>query len=92
MTKVQRKILIQNRLGLHARAAIKLVEIASGFDALIEIKNQDGKTAEATGVMALLLLESAQGQYVTIEAEGAQACVALDSICALIDAKFDEAD
>ncbi len=82
-------VLIQNRLGLHARAAIKLVELAQSFDAQVTISNGD-KEVIADGVMGLLLLESAQGQRVTIQAKGTQASQALTAVCALIEQKFDE--
>lgn len=87
-----RKVLIQNRLGLHARAAIKLVELAQSFEAEVTIDNEEDKTAAADSVMGLLMLESAQGQYVTIHAKGPQAQVALDAICHLIEDKFDEGE
>lgn len=86
-----RTLLIENRLGLHARAAIKLVELAQSFDAKITLKNADN-SAEADSVMALLMLESGQGEPVTVIAEGAQAKQALDAICALIAQKFEEDD
>ncbi|CAH0538481.1 HPr family phosphocarrier protein [Vibrio marisflavi] len=83
-------VLIQNRLGLHARAAIKLVELAQSFDSTVTIQNQEGKEATADGVMGLLMLESAQGQNVTITADGNDAETALQAVCDLIEHKFDE--
>ncbi|MCL9780870.1 HPr family phosphocarrier protein [Vibrio sp. S4M6] len=85
-------VLIQNRLGLHARAAIKLVELAQSFNSTITIQNQEGKEATADGVMGLLMLESAQGQHVTIIAHGHDSQSALNAICHLIEVKFDEED
>ncbi|WP_347368601.1 HPr family phosphocarrier protein [Vibrio vulnificus] len=87
-----RKVLIQNRLGLHARAAVKLVELAQSFAAEVTIDNEEDKTAAADSVMGLLMLESAQGQYVTIHASGEQAEQALDAICHLIEDKFEEGE
>ncbi|QXO17714.1 MULTISPECIES: HPr family phosphocarrier protein [Vibrio] len=92
MPQACRTVLIQNRLGLHARAAIKLVELAQSFDAVLTIQSQDGKEATADSVMGLLMLESAQGQNVTICAEGSQAEQALDAVCHLIEDKFEEDD
>ncbi|MGV3001194.1 HPr family phosphocarrier protein [Vibrio sp.] len=88
-TKCQQTVLIQNRLGLHARAAIKLVELAQSFDAVITI-SADDREVTADSVMGLLLLDSAQGQYIDITSEGSQAEQALSAICALIEQKFDE--
>ncbi len=90
MQQASRTVLIQNRLGLHARAAVKLVELAQSFDAILTIQSQEGKEATADSVMGLLMLESAQGQNVTISAEGSQAEQALDAVCHLIEDKFDE--
>ncbi len=90
MPQSSRTVLIQNRLGLHARAAVKLVELAQSYDAVLTIQSQEGKEATADSVMGLLMLESAQGQNVTISAEGSQAEKALDAVCHLIEDKFDE--
>ncbi|AUJ34027.1 TPA: HPr family phosphocarrier protein [Vibrio vulnificus] len=90
--ELSRKVLIQNRLGLHARAAVKLVELAQSFAAEVTIDNEEDKTAAADSVMGLLMLESAQGQYVTIHASGEQAEQALDAICHLIEDKFEESE
>lgn len=83
-------VFIRNKLGLHARAAIKLVELAQSFNALITIENQDGKQATADSVMGLLMLESSQNQTVTINVEGHDASKALIAICSLIEDKFQE--
>ncbi|ELV8677544.1 HPr family phosphocarrier protein [Vibrio vulnificus] len=90
--ELSRKVLIQNRLGLHARAAVKLVELAQSFAAEVTVDNEEDKTAAADSVMGLLMLESAQGQYVTIHASGEQAEQALDAICHLIEDKFEEGE
>ncbi|MDF2156014.1 HPr family phosphocarrier protein [Vibrio sp. CAU 1672] len=90
--KLSRKVLIQNRLGLHARAAVKLVELAQSFEAVITIDNEEDITATADSVMGLLMLESAQGQYVVIHSSGEQAQQALDAVCLLIEDKFDEGE
>ncbi|GAD88170.1 HPr family phosphocarrier protein [Vibrio halioticoli] len=84
-----RRLLIINKLGLHARAAVKLVELAQSFDAKVTVSN-DGNSADADSVMALLMLESAQGEYVTVTANGTQAPQALQAVCALIEEKFEE--
>ncbi|AIW12906.1 phosphocarrier protein NPr [Vibrio orientalis CIP 102891 = ATCC 33934] len=90
MQQQSRTVLIQNRLGLHARAAVKLVELAQSFDAILTIQNHEGKEATADSVMGLLMLESAQGEHVTISAEGSDAHPALEAVCHLIEDKFDE--
>lgn len=89
MTDLCRDVFINNRLGLHARAAIKLVELAQSFDATVTISNHE-KQATADSVMGLLMLESAQGQQITVSAEGNDAEIALEAVISLIEAGFDE--
>lgn len=89
MTALSRRLFIKNRLGLHARAAIKLVELAQSFQATVTISN-DEKSATADSVMGLLMLESAQGQQVSVSADGNDAEAALFAVSELIEAGFDE--
>ena len=90
MPKLERQITICNKLGLHARAATKLVVLASEFDATITLIQGD-KQASAASVLGLLMLETGMGKTIKLIAEAPDAEPALDAICALIDAKFDEA-
>ncbi|EEX38222.1 HPr family phosphocarrier protein [Vibrio metschnikovii] len=92
MAHEHRTVFIQNKLGLHARAAVKLVELAQSFQAVITIKGEDDKQATADSVMGLLMLESAQGQRISICADGDDASTALDAVCQLIESKFDESE
>lgn len=84
-----RTVKIENKLGLHARAATKLAQLAQNFDASVTLTQAD-KTANADSVMALLMLASNQGKEVTISAKGNDAKQAVDEICQLISNKFDE--
>ncbi|WP_087016685.1 HPr family phosphocarrier protein [Thaumasiovibrio subtropicus] len=92
MPRIEQQVFIKNRLGLHARAAIKLVELAQSFEnTTITLKNGD-KEALVEGVMGILMLESAQGEQVTVIAEGSHAQQALTAVCDLILAGFNEDD
>ena len=86
---ISRELFIRNRLGLHARAAIKLVELAQSFEAVITITNGTN-SATADSVMGLLMLDSAQGQKIMVSAEGQDAQPALIAVANLIEAGFDE--
>lgn len=88
---VSKKVTIQNKLGLHARAATKLAQLSQQFEAEVEIQ-QGEKSANADSVMALLMLASNQGKEVLVKASGAQKQEALDAICQLISNKFDETE
>lgn len=82
---------IINRLGLHARAASKLVQIASRFPCEVTII-RDGQEANAKSVMGVLLLCGSRGTEVTVETEGPQAEEALAAIGELIENSFGEED
>lgn len=85
-----KRVLIQNRLGLHARAAVKLVELAQSYKASITVSNEENKAMTADSVMGLIMLESSQGEYVTVSCEGEEAEQALGAVCELIEARFEE--
>ncbi|MEO2267833.1 HPr family phosphocarrier protein [Pseudoalteromonas pernae] len=80
---------IQNKLGLHARAASQLAQLAMNFDAKITLY-QGEKSAEADSVLALLLLESGKGKEVRVVCEGVDEEGALVAIGQLIAEKFHE--
>ncbi|MEC8327976.1 MAG: HPr family phosphocarrier protein [Pseudomonadota bacterium] len=86
---VEKRFLIENKLGLHARAATQLAKLAMAFDAKISL-SQGGKTAEADSVLGLMLLESSQGKEVLVRCEGPDQDQALLAIGDLIQAKFNE--
>ncbi|CZF78376.1 MULTISPECIES: HPr family phosphocarrier protein [Grimontia] len=89
MNQLSKDVLIRNRLGLHARAAVKLVELAQSFDAQIMLTKNE-QTVTADSVMGILLLDSSQGEQIKVSAEGSEAQQAFDAITALIEAGFDE--
>lgn len=80
---------VPNRLGLHARAAAKLVDLANRYEAHIEV-SKDGQTADAKSIMGVLLLCGQQGAQITIRALGADAEAALAALCGLVAAGFGE--
>ena len=67
---------IINELGLHARAATKLVQLAGRFAAEVELENQ-GQVANAKSVMGVLLLCGAKGAQVVVRARGPDARAAV---------------
>lgn len=82
---------IINRLGLHARAASKLVQLASRFPCELVISREDQR-ANAKSVMGVLLLCGSKGTEITITADGAQAEEAVKQIGELIASRFGEED
>lgn len=89
MSETRRTVEIVNRKGLHARASAKFVKLAANFDAEVRV-SKDGQTVDARSIMGLMMLAAAIGSHVDIESEGPQATEALDALCALVAARFDE--
>ncbi len=89
MASVRRTLLIQNRLGLHMRAAALLVQTASKYDAEILIIKDD-QSVNGKSIIGLMMLAAGQGTSIDVEADGPQATEAVEAIAALIDRRFDE--
>jgi phosphocarrier protein len=86
---IERNVEIVNRLGLHARAAAKLVQTAGSFDSRLWLL-KDGEEVDAKSILGLLLLAAGQGSRVTLRAEGDDAAEAVDAVAALIADRFHE--
>ncbi|RUO34020.1 HPr family phosphocarrier protein [Aliidiomarina soli] len=91
MSEISRDMIIRNKLGLHARAATKLVRLANQFDAKVTL-TQGTQEVDASSVMCLMLLASQQGKSIRVTARGNDAAAALDAIENLIQNRFDEAE
>lgn len=89
MTVVRGTFEVKNKLGLHARAATKLVQLASRFPCDIVI-SRAGQSANAKSVMGVLLLCGSKGTKLSLEAQGDQAERAIDELGNLIDNRFGE--
>jgi phosphocarrier protein HPr len=86
---ITRSFVIQNALGLHARAATKLAQLASKFPCEVEV-SREGEAANAKSVMGLLLLCGSQGTTIDVTATGDRAEECLVAIEGLINDKFGE--
>lgn len=86
---IEKTLTIVNKLGLHARAATQLVQLANQFDAKI-ILEKGNKQADASSVLGLMMLESHQGEQVNVIVEGEDAEDALAAIETLIEGRFNE--
>ena len=80
---------IINDLGLHARAATKLVQLAARFPCDVVVSN-GGQNANAKSVMGVLLLCGSKGTVVEVTASGARAQECVEAIGALIAERFGE--
>jgi len=86
---IERATEIVNRLGLHARAAAKLVHTAGGFQSRVTVV-KDGEEVDAKSILGILLLAAAQGSQVIIRCEGQDEEDALRAVTQLIANRFDE--
>jgi len=82
---------IVNKLGLHARAATRLVKLASGFASEIGI-HCEGKQGDAKSIMGVMLLAASKGKTVELAASGEDAEAALRALGQLIDSGFGESE
>lgn len=89
MTTVTERFQIVNELGLHARAATKLVQLAGKYQSEVQLE-KDGQQANGKSVMGVLLLCGAKGTFVNVRAEGPDAAACVEQIGALIADKFGE--
>jgi phosphocarrier protein HPr len=88
---IEHEIEIKNKLGLHARAAAKLVHCAARFRSDIKIRKGD-EEVDGKSILGILLLAAGRGTIITIKANGEDEAEAVQAIEALIDAKFDEVE
>ena len=86
---VERQIEIVNRLGLHARAAAKLVHLTSRFDSQVWLA-MDGEEVDAKSILGILLLAAAQGSSVVVRCDGNDEEEAIAAIQQLFADRFDE--
>ncbi|HEX2163766.1 MAG TPA: HPr family phosphocarrier protein [Thermoanaerobaculia bacterium] len=86
---IEREVEIVNRLGLHARAAAKLVQTAGSFDSRLWVV-KDGEEVDAKSILGILLLAASQGTRVTLRAEGEDEEAAIDAVSRLIADRFHE--
>ncbi len=86
---LKEEIEIINKLGLHARAAAKLVKVASAFEATIEVE-REGHKVNAKSIMGVMMLAASQGTVLGISIDGADKHEAMDAVQDLINNRFDE--
>ena len=89
MSSAEKRILIQNELGLHARAATKLVQLATKFPCEITV-TKDGHEVNGKSIMGVLMLVASKGTTLTVKAKGDRAGEAVSEIVKLINDKFGE--
>ena len=89
--EIRKTLEVVNKLGLHARAAAKLIELASGFESRISIRSND-READAKSIMRVMMLAASRGARIEVVAQGADAAEAVDAIERLVAGRFDESE
>jgi phosphocarrier protein len=85
------ELTIANKLGLHARAAAKLTQIASSFQSEVWLTRND-RRVNAKSIMGVMMLAAGKGASVTVEADGVDADEAVAAIRELVAGRFGEGE
>jgi phosphocarrier protein len=88
---IRRPVTIINKLGLHARAAAKLVAKASEFESSVHLSRND-RRVDAKSIMPVMMLAASQGTEVELIADGPDEAEAIDALEALINNYFGEGE
>lgn len=88
---IEKQLTIINKLGLHARAAAKLINITSHYGSEIKIEKQ-GRVVDGKSIMAVMMLAASKGTTLTFRVSGEDEAEALSAIETLITNRFDEAE
>jgi phosphocarrier protein len=86
---IERELVVSNRLGLHARATAKLVQLLSQFRSACTLTAK-GREVNAKSIMGVMLLAAGQGTPVKLRVEGEDESEAADAVAALFERRFDE--
>jgi phosphocarrier protein len=84
-----RTVTVVNQLGLHARAAAKIVHLATRYESQIRVI-RNTKVMDGKSIMGILLLAAARGTAITVEAAGADEQAAVDALVQLVESGFGE--
>lgn len=88
---IEETLVLKNRLGLHARAAAKLVHTAAGFGARLTL-TRDGDEVDAKSILGLLLLAASKGTTLLLRADGPDEAAAVGALRDLVERRFDESE
>jgi phosphocarrier protein HPr len=86
---LERDIVVSNKLGLHARASAKLVQLVQGFKSTVWLVSR-GREVNAQSIMGVMMLAAGIGTPLTVRADGPDEESAINAVVELFDRKFDE--
>jgi len=86
---IERELTVSNRLGLHARATAKLVQLLSGYRCNVTLTAK-GREVNAKSIMGVMLLAAGQGTAVRLRVDGEDEQTVAEAVQGLFDRRFDE--
>ena len=86
---IERLVLVQNKLGIHARPAALLVQEAARFQSEIFLSKGDVKRINAKSIMGVMMLAAEKGARLTVRTEGEDEVAALEKIAKMVESTFD---
>ncbi len=86
---LEREVSITNKLGLHARASAKLVQLLQGFKADVWLAFR-GREVNAKSIMGVMMLAAGVGSQITLRTDGPDEAAAMEAMADLFARKFDE--
>ncbi|MFP7722064.1 HPr family phosphocarrier protein [Lysobacter sp. A3-1-A15] len=86
---IERELTVSNRLGLHARATAKLVQLLSGYKSNATLTAK-GREVNAKSIMGVMLLAAGQGTQVKLRVDGEDEATVAEMVSELFDRRFDE--
>jgi phosphocarrier protein HPr len=88
---IEKRVTVTNRLGLHARAAARLVQMANRFQSAVRLERLDDQvTADAKSILSVLMLAAARGTELSAKAEGIDEAEAMAALADLFHNGFGE--
>jgi phosphocarrier protein len=88
---IERELLVCNRLGLHARATAKLVQLLSGYRSNATLSAR-GRDVNAKSIMGVMLLAAGKGTPVLLRVDGEDEQAAAEAVAGLVERRFAEED
>jgi phosphocarrier protein HPr len=86
---LEREVTISNKLGLHARASAKLVQLLQGFNSNAYLVHR-GREVNAKSIMGVMMLAAGVGSQITLRTDGPDEAAAIQAMVELFNRKFDE--
>ncbi|MFA9454601.1 MAG: HPr family phosphocarrier protein [Candidatus Aminicenantaceae bacterium] len=86
---IAKTVTIKNKLGLHARAAVMLVNLANRFVSSVKIE-KDGSEIDGKSILGILTLAATQGSQITLRISGRDEGLAMEALVDLIEERFQE--